>query len=188
MKGGKVRLSLRLKGDEAAVIGLLTSDQARRQGCAVPRVHATATSPGSWVEYVNDDLVLKTSEPGTYTTWLSDGTRHVSRIRAAGTRPLAIRKWQLRVTTMEAAENSKTYAESASRSLGPYALTEGLKPWNRIDPELEHVSGVGDYTATFTLPHRLRAAAPGSTWERSTTSSPYGSTAPTCRPPTNWTL
>ncbi|MEU6034772.1 glycosyl hydrolase [Actinomadura sp. NPDC047616] len=133
--GDKVTVRVALQPSETTVIAL------GRPGTGVP--HATRTDAGE-VRYDGGRLVVRSTEPGAYTTTLSTG-RTVSTTVGELPAALTLTSWKLQV---EDWRPGRTATETAvtRREVD----LDGLKAWPDI-PELADVSGVGRYRTTVQL-------------------------------------
>ncbi|MDA0174497.1 glycosyl hydrolase [Solirubrobacter taibaiensis] len=154
---GTVTVRVKLARDESTVIALA---RAGRFGAA-PAKHVVSTTADSAAVVGGTNIVLRDTQPGTYTATLSDGTTTTATIRSVPA-PIDLTgaAWQLAAEDWKPANPLGTLGAAGSavtKDVVTVALTGGLKPWPDI-PELAGASGVGTYTTTVTLPAAVPAA------------------------------
>ncbi|PWN00284.1 MAG: hypothetical protein DBX37_02325 [Massilioclostridium sp.] len=149
LENGKVNLTLDFKGDEEIMIAIL-DDQTAIQNGIQPMdtyVESSQTQSGN-LEYVDGNLVFKSTEPGEYQFQLNNGTVITNAPEVQSSLP--IENWNLKVNYITAPENGSTsYYDSVWKESETIQLDQ-LKSWSEIKG-IETVSGVGTYTATFNL-------------------------------------
>lgn len=153
VEDGRTNLSVTLNPGASTIIVLDLTDTA-------DGLHAVSTDADG-VKLVNGTAKVFADKSGTYTTVLSDGTEMVNELTVAD--PISLDTWNLTVEDWNAGE--KVYV-TEDRGLG-YESTEvywttektpievgdtALVPWKDIEAVGDDVSGIGNYTTTFTLP------------------------------------
>jgi hypothetical protein len=150
---GHVRVRVQLEGDQAILIGVMTDQQARRQGLKPAMFHVTESDADSqsFTYAQNGDLLLKATQTEEHTVRLSDGA--LISLRADGVQHRQrIQDWSLTINAVEApSSGSILFRDSSWKTVGTLKLGSNLRPWREIDASLEHVSGIGSYTGTFQL-------------------------------------
>jgi len=151
--GGRVQVTVRLGGDEAILIALLTDQEARIAGLTPVKSWATATDQDSdTLTYGRrNELSVKIANSGVHTVRLNKGgTVSLQITDLQPSQP--IQDWSLAIDSIEAPTTGSTlFSDAVWRKLGPFKLGATLKPWNQIDPSLARVSGIGTYEGTFHL-------------------------------------
>lgn len=143
---GRVSFELSLAAGDAALIAIA---EPARFGVRAPKVPAKS-STGELI-VVDGALAVRATDAGTVTTKLANG-RSVDTAIASVAAPQNLTIWHLEVDDWQPA-NTTIDGDGAYQTkvvTHTLALTE-LLPWDQID-ELKDVSGVGTYTANFTLP------------------------------------
>ncbi|WP_270739833.1 glycosyl hydrolase [Massilioclostridium coli] len=143
---GSVTLNLHFDEDEAKMIALLTDEQAEANGIAVSGTYVTQSEIPTG--YQDGKLVAKATQNGSYSFDLNNGET-LSKTAIDVQQPFDISSWNLQINALRRGETDY-FRDSVWELLDNIQLTE-LKPWKEINPELENVSGVGTYTATFYL-------------------------------------
>lgn len=152
--GNRITVDLNLVSDDAAVIAV--SEHGHLLGLPEPGIHVVSTSAEEATQQDNV-LSVRASQSGLIETTLSNGqsVHSVAQI-ASGTVDLTGSDWQFSVQDWQPANPyATTTGLAATQTLKPVIRVKitGLKPWPDI-PELQHSSGVGEYTTTFDLPAR----------------------------------
>ncbi|MFJ3669726.1 glycosyl hydrolase [Streptomyces sp. NPDC090106] len=150
---GRVSVPVEVGAGEAVVLAV---SERQEYGCRTSELHAV--SADTEVRHTSGGLVARATAAGTYTARLSDGRSASARVPAVPT-ALTLSSWRLDVEDWRPAHPGETgtAATATVRSEHSKSLAE-LVSWQRIDG-LEDVSGVGVYTASFTLPAGYSSAA-----------------------------
>ena len=151
--GKSATVHVKLARDEAMLIAL--SDDPDRFGVRPPAVHVTRTNADEVVVTGQNQLAIRASKAGTYSTTLSDGSSVESTI---GNVPPPINlthsAWHLAAEDWQPVNPYTTtfgLAATETRKVPVQLDLKGLKAWPEI-PQLEHASGRGTYTTTVDLP------------------------------------
>jgi len=140
-------VSVPLDLEIGATTAIVVTDEPARSLHAAPKA-------GLDFAYVDDALALKVTKAGKYAVTLSDGTtKHVVADRVASAPK--IDDWTLTVEKWEPANDYKTTVgeaatETKKTDIGPIALGK-LVSWSQIEELGDEVSGIGCYTANFSL-------------------------------------
>jgi len=158
VNGDRITLDLQLARDDAMVIAL--SEERGVVGQAFSRVHVTHTTADGAIQR-GQSLLVRASRSGAYTTKLSNGQTVHSRVQGdLESINLTGSKWQLTVQDWQpASPYATTTGPAATETVKPEIHVElrGLKPWLDM-AQLQHTSGVGQYTMAFDLPARWTSA------------------------------
>lgn len=153
IEDGRTSLELTLEPGASAIVALDLNDPG-------DGLHVVSTDAQK-AELVDGQLYVSASQSGSYTTALSDGTEVVSEINVP--EAIELTTWDL---TVEDWKPGQKVTITEDRGLG-YETTEvywttlknpidvgetELLPWKEIEAVGEEVSGIGNYTTTFTLP------------------------------------
>ncbi|MET9084894.1 glycosyl hydrolase [Streptomyces sp. NPDC004237] len=150
---GRVTVQVAAAAGEAVVLAL---SSARDFGCHSPALHAVTADTD--VRHTSGGLVARTTTPGTYTARLSDGRPATARVKAVP-KALTLSSWKLRVEDWRPAHPGETGTAATGTVTTVHTLSlSKLTSWQSIDG-LEDVSGIGTYTASFTLPADYASAA-----------------------------
>lgn len=136
-----VSVTVSLDKDDAKLIMLLPDLSADAAD-----IHSEGSSID--VEYIDGQLVAKTTDAGETEITLSNGETvkvEESQIQES----FAIESWNLDIDSIEQGDTIY-FRDSAWKTINVGEITE-LKGWNQLGEELTSVSGVGHYTASFTL-------------------------------------
>ena len=149
LKNGKVNLTLDFEGDEEMMIAILDDQTAIENGIQPMDTHVESSQTQSGnLEYVDGNLIFKSTEPGEYQFQLNNGTVIINTPEVQGSLP--IENWNLKVNYITAPENGSTsYYDSVWKESETIQLDQ-LKSWSEIKG-IETASGVGTYMATFNL-------------------------------------
>jgi len=151
-RGNRTIVELNLVRDDATVIAL--SEHGHLLGIPEHRIHILdTTADGASQE--GDVLYVRAMHSGAYTTTLSNG-RSVQSIARDVTGPLDLsgQEWKVSAEDWQPAKPYATTTGVAATETLKRALhmdLHGLKPWSDI-PELQHASGIAEYTTSFDLP------------------------------------
>jgi hypothetical protein len=153
-----ITLDLKIARDDAVMIAL--SEAGGTLGQQPSNVHVTETSADGAIQRGNS-LLVRSSRSGLYTTMLSNGQTVQSRIEGVS-KPINLTSnaWQLVAQDWQPANPyATTVGLAATNTLKPEVHVDllGLKPWLNI-AQLQHSSGVGQYSTTFDLPVRWTSA------------------------------
>lgn len=146
-----VTLNVALGRDESTIIAL-TTDPSRLGVEALPRQVVATTADAAVI--VNGKVVLRDTEPGTYTATLSDGSTVSATIAAVPeVLDLTDSTWELSAEVWTNANPfGTTGADGAAQAKTTVDLTlDGLEAWPDI-AELTGASGVGTYSIDVTMP------------------------------------
>jgi hypothetical protein len=142
---GRVTLPVHLAAGDVTVVAVATTNL---DGGPTPVVHATSSTAES-VLYRNGDLLVRSTQAGTYSTTLSDG-RTVNTELGDVPAPTTLSSWHLHVDSWEPGA-SATQTNHVPHDLDVNADPGGMLPaWPTIS-ELQDVSGTGTYTAAVTV-------------------------------------
>jgi hypothetical protein len=150
-RDGKVTVNVALGRDESMIVAL-TADP-RRFGVQALKRHVVSTTADSAV-IRGDRVVLRDTNPGTYSATLSDGSTVSATIaEVAPTRNLTDATWRL---TAERWTNEHPFGTTGAPGAAIAKSTvdlllSGLKTWPDI-PELVGSSGVGTYSIDIEMP------------------------------------
>jgi hypothetical protein len=147
--GDRVTTRVSLAPGESTIIAIAPEGWQRNEvGVNRPGLHATNTTADAVVFGAHDELRVRATSPGTYTTRLSDG-RHVKSTIGKLPTSRTLSGWHLSVEDWQP-------GNTATETLKvPHELDlDSLRVWPEI-PELKDVSGIGRYTTQIKL---------GSTW------------------------
>lgn len=146
-----VTVNVALGRDESTIVAL-TDDPARFGVSALPRHVVSTTADSAVVE--NGKVVLRDTEPGTYTATLSDGSTVTATIAAVpAALDLTDATWRLSAEKWTNANPfGTTGVAGAAQAKTTVDLTlDGLEAWPDV-PELVGASGVGTYSIDVTVP------------------------------------
>jgi hypothetical protein len=160
---GRVTLRLRRSRDNAALIAL--AEDSNRFGAAPPAVYVTRTDAPE-AAATSDAIVIRSPQAGTYTTMLSTGRSvHSTIANVPAAIDLTHAAWHIAAEDWQPANPYATTfgpAASETRKAKLEIDVPELKPWPAI-PELQNVSGIATYTASFDLPANWSSTANGAT-------------------------
>ena len=142
---GYVDVTVSLKGGEGTILALTNESS--------DKPHAVQNSEDIEIFYdLNGQVAVKTTETGTYTVSMSDGTAVT--IRAAETAaPFELTGWDLTVESYTPAYEFGTVGiAGASSEITVLETTlDSLKSWSEIEEIGPEVSGIGYYTTSFAV-------------------------------------
>ncbi|MEU9737456.1 glycosyl hydrolase [Streptomyces sp. NPDC048002] len=150
---GHITIPFSAKAGEAAVIAVSSQ---RTFGCHRTGLHAiTATTE---VRQTPSGLVARSASAGSYTATLSNGRKTTARI-APLPAALKLNDWTLKVEDWSPANPGAkgTAANATTKTVHTFTLSE-LTSWQNLKG-LSDVSGIGTYTATFTIPSSWKSTA-----------------------------
>jgi hypothetical protein len=153
--GDRITTRVRLAPGESLLVAIGPGDWQRNKLRATPpRLHATGTTADAVVFDAHDELRVRATRPGTYTTHLSDGRSVKSTIKELPT-SRTLSGWHLSV------EDWQPGATATETVKVPRELNLGsLRAWPEI-PELRDVSGIGRYTTRVELSREWTDAGRG---------------------------
>ncbi|MFG2949347.1 glycosyl hydrolase [Streptomyces adustus] len=143
---GRVTVAVSAKAKEAVVIALSGS---HKFGCHHKDLHAVSAT--TEVRHTESGLVARASAAGTYTATLSNGRKAGAQI---GSLPpaLSLSGWELDVEDWTATHPGATGTDAVATTRTHYRFSlDKLVSWQGLDG-LGDSSGIGTYTATFTVP------------------------------------
>ena len=150
LNNGSVTLKLSFDEDEAKLIALLTDEEAQANGITPHSSYITALDSSSQAVYTDQgEIALRASEEGRHTATLSNGTQCAASVEEVQ-QSFAVGAWDLQISAIEPGEGSIYFRDSVWNQLEPTTVTS-LAGWSEINPDWKNVSGIGRYTATFTL-------------------------------------
>ncbi len=157
---GTVTMPVSIASNHAIVIAVSAADL---DGGPAPRVHAVSSTADETV-FRGDDIAVRATRAGTYTTQLSDGrtaTTSVSDVPAArflDSWSLSVDQWSAGSNTPRAQTPNSAHWSTAVAPLGSRPVSADanhvLPAWQALTdaPSLAGKSGRGTYTATVDLP------------------------------------
>ncbi len=153
---GTVTVNVALGRDESTIVAL--TKNPNKFGVKELKRHVVSTTADRAV-VTDDKVILRDTEPGTYTAELSDGSTVSATIAAAAPAvELTDKTWNVSVEKWTNANPAgATGAAGAEIAKNVVDVTmDGLKAWPDV-PELAGVSGVGTYSINVDMP---------STWQQ----------------------
>ncbi|WP_437534087.1 glycosyl hydrolase [Sorangium sp. So ce726] len=131
---GRIEVPLTLSAGDSTVIAVTPT--------AASRLYAVDTTGGEVLDS-GKGLVLRATEPGRYDVVVSDG-RTLDVAIASVPSPIALTDWHINVSDWRQGDDGQLIQMTQDLDL------QGLAAWPDI-PELEDVSGIGSYSASFTV-------------------------------------
>jgi hypothetical protein len=152
MHANRTIVELNLVRDDATVIAL--SEHGHLLGVPEHRIHVLDTTADG-ASQQGDALYVRAMHSGSFTTTLSNGRSVQSIARdVAGPLDLSGKDWKVSAEDWQPANRYATTTGVAATETIKRALhidLPGLKPWFDI-PELQHASGIAEYSTSFDLP------------------------------------
>ncbi|MDR1043330.1 MAG: fibronectin type III domain-containing protein, partial [Clostridiales Family XIII bacterium] len=154
VKNGRTVMGITLAPGAATMIALNLDDEVAL------RVHPVVSTADRIIPYNSESNYIAADQSGSYITKLSDGREVTTRI--AVPEDIVLSNWNLNVQTWtkgdwERREETKPgagyttyeYRYNTKKTLNRLGSLASLKPWHELGVD---DSGIGTYTATFTLP------------------------------------